>query len=209
MHRIAIAVFFLLLALTVTAQEKYNASVDKKTYDLYMKSNWEGLRDAGSAAIDSGIDFYFLRLRLGISYYQEGNYMSALPHFERAVSFSPKDSIGLEYLYYSYRFSGQESEANILAKRLPAQLKRKAQYKEPEFFKGAYSEAGYSFNQEYKSKTNMSIFGSQDISGTQNVFKSETYINLSLFHSIGERVSAFQGYNNIVVNSINLLSIRL
>jgi hypothetical protein len=39
------------------------------------------------------------------------------------------------------------------------------------------------------------------LSGTQNVFKDETYINLSLLHSIGERVSIFHGYNNIVVNS--------
>ena len=201
MYRSAIAIFFLLLALTATAQEKYNASVDKKTYDLYMKSNWEELRETGAAAIENGIDFYFLRMRLGISYYEDKNYMSAVPHFEKAIKFSPKDSIGLEYLYYSYLYSGQEAETNILAKKLPAQLKRKFHYKAPEFFKGAYSEGGYSFNQDYNSKKNGGARGNQDLSGTQNVFKDETYINLSLFHSIGERVSIFQGYNNIVVNS--------
>lgn len=200
MYRSAITIFFLLLAITATAQEKYNASVDKKTYDLFMKSNWEELRETGTAAIDGGIDFYFLRMRLGISYYEDKNYMSAVPHFEKAVTFNPKDSTGLEYLYYSYLFSGQEAEANILAKKLSAQLKRKVHYKAPEFFKGAYSEGGYSFNQDYNSK-NRGAKGNQDLSGTQNVFKDETYINLSLFHSIGERVSVFQGYNNIVVNS--------
>jgi tetratricopeptide (TPR) repeat protein len=201
MYRTAIILFFLLLSLTATAQEKYNAAIDNKTYELYMKSNWEELREAGAAAIDSGFDFYFLRMRLGISYYQDKNYMSAVPHFEKAVTFNPKDSIGLEYLYYSYLFSGQESEANILAKKLTAQLKRKIHYKEPDFFKGAYFEGGYSFNQDHKNITNNSILGSQSFSGTQNVFKGESYINLSLFHSIGDRISVFQGYNNIVVNS--------
>lgn len=201
MYRSAIAIFFLLLAITATAQEKYNASVDKKTYDLYMKSNWEELRETGTAAIEGGIDFYFLRMRLGISYYEDKNYMSAVPHFEKALTFNPKDSIGLEYLYYSYLFSGQEAEANILAKKLPAQLKKIIHYKSPEFFKGAYTEGGYSFNQDYNSKKKGGAKGNQDLSGTQNVFKDETYINLSLFHSIGERVSVFQGYNNIVLNS--------
>ncbi len=201
MYRSAITIFFLLLAITATAQEKYNASVDKKTYDLYMKSDWEGLRETGSIAIDDGIDFYFLRMRLGISYYQEENYMSAVPHFEKAVTFNPKDSTGLEYLYYSYLFSGQESEANILANKFTSQMKRKIKYQKPGFFKGAYSEGGYSFNQDYSGKKNGSVKGNQDLSGTQNIFKNETYINLSLLHSIGERVSIFQGYNNIGVNS--------
>ena len=201
MYKSAITIFFLLLVITATAQEKYNAAVDKKTYDLYMKSDWEGLRETGATALDEGIDFYFLRMRLGISYYEDNNYMSAVPHFEKAITFNPKDSIGLEYLYYSYLFSGQESEANIIAKKFTSQLKRKTQYKKPEFFKGAYSEGGYSFNQDYSSKKNGGAKGIQDLSGTQNVFKDETYINLSLFHSIGERVSVFQGYNNIVVNS--------
>jgi len=201
MYRTAIILLFLLLAVTAFAQEKYSASVDKKTYELYMKSNWEDLRETGSTAIASGIDFYFLRMRLGISYYQEENYMSAVPHFEKAVMFNPKDSIGLEYLYYSYLFSGQEREANILASKLPVQLKRKFHYNAPEFFKGAYTEGGYSLNQDYNSKKNGGAKGIQDLSGTQNVFKDETYINLSLIHSIGERVSVFQGYNNIVVNS--------
>lgn len=201
MYRTALIIFFLLLTITSVAQEKYNASIDKKTYELYMKSDWEGLHEAGSAAIDEGFDFYFLRMRLGISYYEEKNYMSAVTHFEKAVTFNPKDSIGLEYLYYSYLFSGQESEANILAKKFSSQLKRKIQYKIPEFFKGAYTEGGYSFNQDYSGKKNGGVKGNQDLSGTQNIFKDETYINLSLFHSIGERVSVFQGYNNIVVNS--------
>ena len=201
MYRGLVIILFMFAAVSLTAQEKYNASVDKNTYNLYMKSNWEELRESGYKAIDDGFDFYYLRMRLGISYYQEENYMSAIPHFEKALSFNPKDSIGLEYLYYSYLFSGQESDANILAKKLPSQLKRKFHFKEPEFFKGAYSEAGYSFNQNYNNKTRSSFLGNQDLYGTQNIFKNETYINLSLMHSIGDRVSVFQGYNNIVLNS--------
>ncbi len=202
MYKIVLTIFFLSVAFTAAAQQgRYSETVDKKSYDLFMKSNWDELREVGTAAIESGIDFYFLRMRLGISYYEEKNYISSIPHFEKAVDYSPKDSISQEYLYYAYLFSGQESEANLLSKKFSSQLKRKINYKQPDFFKGAYTEGGYSFNADYKDTKNNSFKGNQDLSGTQKVFKDETYINLSLLHSIGERVSVFHGYNNIVVNS--------
>lgn len=206
MHRLIIIIFFLSLTISASfsafAQEKYNAEIDKKTYDFYMKSKWKEVIDVGETALNSGLDFYYLRMRLGISFYQEENYMSAIPHFEKAVSFQPKDTLALEYLYYSYLFSGSKSEANILANKLSYSLKKKIGYTAPEFFTGAYTEGGYSFNQDYKGKKNNGFKGNQDISGTQNVFKNETYLNLSLIHSLGDRVSIFHGYNNIVVNSL-------
>jgi len=203
MYKLVLTILFLSIGFTAFAQQgKYDASVDKKTYELFMKSNWGDLREVGNTAIENGIDFYYLRMRMGISYYQEKNYMSAVSHFEKAVVFSPKDSTALEYLYYSYLFSGQESEANILGKKLSASLRRKTGYTSPEFFKGIYTEGGYSYNNNYNSIKGNGIKGNQGIAGTQNVFKNETYINLSLMHSLGDRVSIFHGYNNIVVNSL-------
>ena len=203
MYKSVITIFFLFLTLTAAAQQgKYNETVDSKTYELYMKSDWSGLRETGMTAIDSGIDFYYLRMRLGISYYQEENYMSSVSHFEKAVSYKPQDTTALEYLYYAYLFSGQEADAKLLAKRFPSGLKKKINYKAPEFFGGIYTEGGYSLNPDFSSNKNKGVKGNQDLSGTQNVFKNETYLNVSLMHSIEERVTVFHGYGNIVVNSL-------
>ena len=203
MYKIILTIILLSITLRAAAQqENYNASIDKKTYDLYMKSNREELREVGSNAIEDGIDFYFLRMRLGISYYQNENYLSSIPHFEKAVFFHPKDTIALEYLYYSYLYAGQKPDANILSKRLTPSLKRKVGYTAPQFFTGAYSEAGYSFNNNYNSIKEINIPENQVITGTRSIFKGETYLNLSLMHFLGDRVSIFHGYNNIVVNSL-------
>lgn len=202
MYKLILIVLFFSAAISVFAQQvKYNENVDKKTYDLFVKSDWEGLREVGENAIESGIDFYFLRMRLGVSFYDEKNYMSSVPHFEKALYFVPGDSIALEYLYYAYLFSGQEAEANLLAGKFTTNLKRKLNYKNNEFFKGIYSEGGYTVNSDYLGKKNNSLKGNNNLSGTQNVFKDETYLNLSLLHSIGNRVTVFHGYNNIVINS--------
>ena len=203
MYKLGIILLFLSVTLTAKAQqENYNAEVDKKTYGLYMKSEWNELQEAGETAIDSGIDFYYLRMRLGTSFYLNENYMSAISHFERALTFQPKDTVAMEYLYYSYLFSGRKAEANLLSNKFTSSFKRRVMYDSPEFFTGAYSEAGYSFNNNYNSTKENNILVNNVVSGTRNVYRSETYLNVSLIHSVGDRVSIFHGYNNIAVNSL-------
>lgn len=202
MYKLIIIVLILCSSLDAFAQQqKYNENVDKKTYDLFVKSDWENLREVSESAISSGIDFYFLRMRLGVSYYNEENFISSIPHFEKAVLFSPKDSIALEYLYYAYLFSGQEAEAKILGEKFASPLKTKIKFEKDNFFKGFYSEGGYTLNSDYKGKKNNVLKGNNNISGTQNIFKDGAYYNVSLMHSIGSRISVFHGYSNVTVNS--------
>ena len=40
---------------------------DIQTYDLYTLAKWDELIDAGNKALSKGIDFYYLRMRLGIA----------------------------------------------------------------------------------------------------------------------------------------------
>ncbi|MCU0372460.1 MAG: hypothetical protein MUE56_04370 [Ignavibacteria bacterium] len=186
----------------VAAQkENYNATVDAKTYDYFVKSDWKNLRETGYSAIDAGIDFYYLRLRMGISYYNAENYMSAIPHFEKALHFRNKDTLALEYLYYSYLFSGLKSDASITAEKFPARLKEKIGYKSPDFVSGLYSEGGYTFVPGFNDIVNKNKTTPEEPELTYKVPENETYINLSLNHSFGSRVKYFHGLNSINVNS--------
>jgi hypothetical protein len=80
------------------------------------------LIETGKAAIQSEIDYYYLRMRVGIAYYEKKNYASASQHFEKALEFNSADVIAKEYLYYSYLFSGREIAARRLLKNMPACL---------------------------------------------------------------------------------------
>jgi len=182
-------------------QENYNATVDAKTYDYFVKSDWKNLKEICYSAINSGIDFYYLRLRMGISYYNAENYMSAIPHFEKALYFRNKDTLALEYLYYSYLFSGLRSEANITAEKFPGHLKEKVGYTSPGFVSGLYSEGGYTFVPEFNDIANKNKTTPEKPELTYKVPENETYINLSLIHSFGKSVKYFHGLNSITVNS--------
>jgi hypothetical protein len=202
LRKIIIVILFALMSSGLfSQQEKYDKQVDAGTYELYTKFEWNKLIDEANDAFDRGIDFYYLRIRTGIAYYANENYLSAIPQFEHSLMFRPADTVSLEYLYFSYLLSGNESEAMITGNKLPLSVKIRIKYSPPKFFKGAYTEGGYSYNRNQEKIKNRNMFGNGGRAAEQTVFENSTYINLSLMHSLGNRVSVFQGYNNISVKS--------
>jgi len=53
------------------------AEVDSVSYSLYSSQKWEKLCQYGEQAIFKNIDFYYLRYRLGIAYYELQKYRAA------------------------------------------------------------------------------------------------------------------------------------
>lgn len=56
----------------------------------------------------------------GISLYDIGKYMEAIPHFEKAHEMCPTDSVLNEYLYFSYKNTLRTMDANKLFNGVPA-----------------------------------------------------------------------------------------
>jgi len=206
MHITKLILIFLFIPLSLTAQIKPDIKkIDEKTYNLYMSEKWDELTEAVDDAINNGVDFYYLRMRAGIAYYQAKNYMSAIPHFEKALEFSPSDSIANEYLYYSYLFSGRDGDARILSANFPLKLKEKLEINEPKFFNGVYIESGYTFNMDFNSikKSFQRITNNYN---EQTIIDDQKYFSINLTHYLGNRLTFFQGYNFININSIKQIS---
>lgn len=87
-------------------------NVDSLTYSQFAKKQYKELRTTGNIALKKKIDFYELRIRLGIMYFDCENYQKSSKHLGKANSMNPTDSTIYEYLYFSYLFSGREAEAN-------------------------------------------------------------------------------------------------
>jgi len=81
---------------------------DSLTYKLYLDSDWKNLSQKATESINRGYDYYYMRMRLGISLYERKNYLSALKHFRKALESNEGDPIALEYIYYSYLLSGRD-----------------------------------------------------------------------------------------------------
>jgi hypothetical protein len=110
------------------AQNLTADQVDALTYDAYLKSDFTTIKEIGTKALHDNIDFYLLRYRLGIAYYNSHNYEKAAIHFEKAYATDATDMALAEYLYYSYLFSNQKASALVLAQKLPKELQDKIGY---------------------------------------------------------------------------------
>jgi tetratricopeptide (TPR) repeat protein len=120
-------IFIVLLAIPwafVQAQQSL-PQVDAKTYELFQQGAWDRLIEEGNKAIQQGIDFYYLRVRIGIAHYEKRNYHAAIRHFEKARELNDSESYVQEYLYYANIFSGRSAEAKVIAAGFDPVLKRK------------------------------------------------------------------------------------
>ncbi len=93
------------------------AEIDSSTYALYMNGEWSELLSEGRSAMASGIDYYYLRMRMAYAYFITNNYRAAIPHYEKALQFNNND-IALSYLLQCYEYGGRYNDALIRSKHL-------------------------------------------------------------------------------------------
>lgn len=196
MKQIILALILLITGGLLYSQEDKDY-YEKETYKLYLKKDWAGVIEKCEEAINKDIDDYYIRIRLGIAYYEKQNYMHSIKHFEKALKFSPGEKLAMEYLYYANKFSGRAEEADLTAKNFPQELNLKTGYKSPEFINGIYSEGGYTFNSNYSDQKETDLSGDANIKGEQKLLKGYSYFNISLLHKAGSRFSIMQGYTNL------------
>ncbi len=119
-------VLILIVSNVSIAQETVSySSIDSLSYSEYLKNDFNALKETGKKALKEGVDFYDLRMRLGIVAYNEKNYEYAVKHFEAAFAMNPANEIVQEYLYYTYLFSGRTENSNALASSLTPEFQKK------------------------------------------------------------------------------------
>lgn len=63
---------FILITIKVNGQDTLtSATVEQKSYQLYIDKNWNELIKFGTNAINKGYNYYYLQLRVGIAYYEK------------------------------------------------------------------------------------------------------------------------------------------
>jgi tetratricopeptide (TPR) repeat protein len=106
-------------------------TVEDSSYALYLKHDWKQLQKFGQQAIRQHIDYFYLRQRIGIAYYEQKKYQAALPQFLKAGSFNSADELLQEYIFYSLAFDGRYDEALRFSKRFGKDLQAKTNTKKP------------------------------------------------------------------------------
>jgi len=182
------------------SQDSLNSAYfEKKSYELYSEQNWKELIPIVEQAFDKNIDYYYLRMRIGIALYEKKRYTRAIAHFEKALEFNPDDNLSKEYIYYSYKFSGKIFEAQQYAKTFSESLKTKLNTSKNPFIKNIYAETGYSLNNDYKD-LQTEIPGEKNSNTQRNITNDSYFGNFSLTHRLGEKTQIVHSYSGLKLN---------
>lgn len=164
-------VLLIFWALTISAYaQKDFLTYDKETYEQYLNGDFRNLRKTSSEMLNNGIDYYYLRMRIGILSFNNQRYPLALKHFTKALSFNSSDTISREYIFYSYLNSGRKADANLYLESLPEEKKNKElKAKESSGFSEFFSSLSYTSFDTKKYSTNSLYYEAVERSVNANV----------------------------------------
>ena len=199
-------ILFTLMSFTSFSQnfkDNFEAT-DKSTYLLYSQKKWDSLIQVGNHSIKSGVDYYYLRLRMGIAYYNKKNYRKAGQHLEKALKFNASDATAMEYLYYSYIYLNRKKEAGILSSKFNSSMENKLQTRKPSFLEKLYIETGPTFSNNIEQNRIQRSF----IEFNNNTYKEQDlnddkyYAHFGFEINISKRISVYLGYSFLSISKL-------
>ena len=192
MHRLIVILGLLLLIQAGKSQDF--VLVDKKTNDLYMEKQWNELIQAGKEGLKQDIDYYYLRMRIAIAFYEKKNYKTSQAHFRKALEFNEGDPVALEYLYYAYLLAGQSQQAGMLIKEFTPSLKEKINPPSGKFADILALEYLYNFNDTEHILDDPDKYFSGLPYGYQLITLNFSNLNAMLYHQISPGITLTHAY---------------
>ena len=193
-------IIFVFFIFNLSAQDKsdFRTIESRLSVNNNMK-NWDKVIEIGKEAISKGLDYYYLRYYTGVAYFEKGEYRHATLEFEKAYTFNSFDNTMLEYLYYSYVFSGRATDARALALKLATSLKEKLNIHNIVLIESINIEGGYQFSntQTVDGKRRNSLLKPGDIYAETDLNKNISYAHLGIRHLLGGRLSIYQSFSSI------------
>jgi len=184
-------------------------SADSITYSHFISGDYKQLRQTAKEALRNDIDFYYLRMRMGISYYEKNNYEAALKHFKEANSMNPADTLAQEYLYYSMLFTNRTEDAYDLAADFSETLQQKIHFKIftaedlVSTFQSVSISGGVGHNTNILDNENNQY---PDTTLVQNTLQGETFLgNISLENKITNRLRVYNSFSYFNVASKGII----
>lgn len=199
MFRIIFTITLFSVAMSLNGQMPGNFKyVDSLTYSLYTEKRWDELILTGNRSVKEGHDYYYLRMRIGIAYYEKHNYGMSAIHFRKALEFNENDQIALEYLFYSYFLFNRTSQAySLLSSFFPQNRERI--FKESKIGKNYLSLESFFCNAATDNIiSDPDEYFSDPEAGSQIATRYFINNSLSASHFLGNHVSYYHSYTNLV-----------
>ncbi len=89
---------FLLLGNLAHSQELDFTTVDRLSYDYYLRGQWDSLIWIANQGLANNIESYFINLRLGVAYYEKRQYVDAEKYLSKTLDKDPYNDFNLSVL---------------------------------------------------------------------------------------------------------------
>jgi hypothetical protein len=169
-------------------------TVEKLTYQYYLEKKWDSVILIGKQALRIDIDYYYLRVRMGLAYYEQQEYIPAANHLEKARQFDPQDPVIADYLYYAYLFTNRVEEARILQSSLPVSA-RNVTDRKTGLVQIVNVESGYSFSSNNALQEKPFLMENDSIYGETDLYGNYLYEHVGLKLNLSNRIGLTLGYN--------------
>jgi hypothetical protein len=110
-------IFFLTEALLLIAFDGITQNTlnfkksDSITYSYYSRGEWDEVIKAGKKSLDSGNDYFYLRMRMGWAFYSKQNYRLAAKQYEKALEFNSHNPDAIRMLMVCYDYGNRKTDA--------------------------------------------------------------------------------------------------
>ncbi len=193
----------ILLCCTISAaraQAGYDfRQLDSITYAKTLTEDWKEVISVGKLALENDIDYFYLRLRMGIAYFNRENYRLAIKHLEKADGFNPENGLNKEYLYYAYLYSGQLDKVALIAGNLNERMHEVSGIEPPNVFSEVYLETGPEFSDNFD-KNGFNQLPKGQNQRVQNLYGNSYYTHLGIKLRLHPRISIYAGYSNLQIS---------
>lgn len=219
-------ILFVLTINNLFAQNKSlkESYVDSISYVYALNGKHNELVKIANQAFDAKIDYYYLRYRLGVSYFNKKKYLFAAENFSKALEFYPADFYTKEYLFYCYLYLNNIDEAKNISLKLPSTVRtsyEKLLGKERLInIESGYQTTSYNSNQDTSN-----FLGTDGVYAESDRMKSLQYYQVGINFPVTKKIKLYTGfsyvnnnrtrhiysndnyyyydYNNLIFNKIN------
>lgn len=181
-------------------------TINEETYRLFTQEKWDSLIILDKQDVVLEVDYFYLRMRLGIAWYNAKNYRKAASHFSKALEFNQGDPVALEYLYFSRLFAGQSAQAALVRKEFKGALAQKMPPEKGKFFDRITAEYLYHWGTDEALFEHPEEVYEPGQIGAQSLTRHYSNASISLFSRLAPGVSLQNSYTYLTKSNQFLYS---
>jgi hypothetical protein len=204
-HRVHIGLAFILAFGWIGAarsQVTFETS-DRLTYRFFVEEKWDSVITTGRKALHSGLDYYYLRARLGTAFLKTNKPFRAAENYAAALGFNRFEPYVRDGLYRSWLACGMTEEARALTSKMTDEEKKALGVSDP-VLSQVYVELGGTVSNAFSVGNPSTLMGPDSIYGKQDLYGNDYYGHLGATFNLlpGLSLTVAANYLNFAKRSL-------